>query len=380
MRVEDDVGFFGSSNVTNFQAAVARPSKGINVRLAFPLSPRRSPPESGSPAASATEFIAINAVQHMGLGITPNIAPPSSRKVPSVISQNSRSPSFMRFSVRRPRVQAIHERPRRDPFLDSQLHAPICRARLHRRRPQPRASKRFLPRAREASISSVRFSVPGAPCARMILGGSGSRSRFIHSFIFRGHRADNLRRPTFAGRCEVEHRLQFRLQSLHAVAVRFIQNENVGNFHQPSLHILHVVAHAVRAALKYNPPDTMSPLCPTRFRSTRFGRVQNKRDVAGRPHKAAENRDGHRTNEDSGHLHDLACGCGRRELLRPCKDLWDRPPRDHPAPYNAPPADQRACSSPFPGHPSLQLQTTGRYKERFVARNPPLAGRALRLP
>src|SRR5579872_3103599 len=66
---------------------------------------------------------------HMGFGITPNIAPPSRRNVPSVINQNSRSPSFIRWSlfwfvrsVKGPRATAIRVRLSTDPFDGQRLH------------------------------------------------------------------------------------------------------------------------------------------------------------------------------------------------------------------------------------------------------------------
>ena len=111
---------------------------------------------------------------------------------------------------------------------------------------------------------------------------------FIHAFIFRGHGADNFRFPPVAFGSKLEHRLQFRLQAVRSIAVRFIQNKNVGNLHQAGLHILHVVAHArheqdERAIRK--PHDVHFILADAHgFDQHKFvpGGVQNQRHIARR--------------------------------------------------------------------------------------------------
>src|SRR6267154_5914137 len=126
------------------------------MRLASHLSPAPVSIRIHFPAARiSNEFMAMRmrlrasageTRSHMGFGMTPNIAPPSRRKVPSVINQNSRSPSFIRWSLfwivrseRDPRAPAIRARQCTDPFAGQLLHELKHRVPLLPADPRPRA-------------------------------------------------------------------------------------------------------------------------------------------------------------------------------------------------------------------------------------------------
>src|SRR5580700_1826380 len=112
----------------------------MSERFASHLPPAPVSTRIHFPAARiSSEFMAIRirlrasageTFSHIGLGITPNIAPPSRRNVPSVMSQNSRSPSFMQFSSRHRRGRGVRARRRRDPFGGRQLREPNDREQL----------------------------------------------------------------------------------------------------------------------------------------------------------------------------------------------------------------------------------------------------------
>ena len=116
VSIDDDVDLFragrrGSPNGLA-GAAVRRFRKCPALRVPFvpaPVSTRIHLPAADQQRVHGHEdaiaLVGRSFFLPHGSGITPNIAPPSSRNVPSVSSQNSRSPSFMRFSARRPRAR-----------------------------------------------------------------------------------------------------------------------------------------------------------------------------------------------------------------------------------------------------------------------------------
>src|SRR5580704_14349544 len=112
----------------------------MSARFASHLSPAPVSIKIHFPAARINrEFMAIRmrlrlsggeTRSHIGRGITPNIAPPSRRNVPSVRSQNSRSPSFICLLASLQGVKAIHERLRRGPFFVRPLLGRVHPVRL----------------------------------------------------------------------------------------------------------------------------------------------------------------------------------------------------------------------------------------------------------
>src|ERR1700686_5286055 len=121
----------------------------MSARFASHLSPAPVSIKIHFPAAQISkEFMAIRmrlrlsggeTRSHMGRGITPNIAPPSRRNVPSVRSQNSRSPSFICFLASLQRVKAIHELLLKGPFSVRLLLGRAHPARLVPPNQPPRA-------------------------------------------------------------------------------------------------------------------------------------------------------------------------------------------------------------------------------------------------
>ena len=120
------------------------------------------------------------------------------------------------------------------------------------------------------------------------------RGKFVDAFIFRSYGANNRRLPAVAFRGELQHRFQLRFEPFDAVAVRFIQHENVRDLHQAGLHILHIVAHArheqdQRAVCETHDIHFILADAHGFDEHVLFsGGVENQRDIARGPREATE--------------------------------------------------------------------------------------------
>src|ERR1700676_2372453 len=69
-------------------------------------------------------------------------------------------------------------------------------------------------------------------------------SKFLDTTIVGSNGADHRRMPAVAGHHERKHGMELLFQSVGALAIGLIQNEDVADFHQAGFHVLDVVAKA----------------------------------------------------------------------------------------------------------------------------------------
>src|SRR5712692_9380467 len=225
----------------------------VSIRIHFPAERTRS-----EFIASVTRLRSSggNLRSQSGRGMTPNMAPPSRRKVPSVSKWNSRLPSFIvppNFAPARAAGRLLDSRSSQDLayrrigiFFSSghfccelsqrSLAADIAQDALE----QPgfeQIHQAFLPMVDLFCLAVT----AGLKVPAKIRDRTGQR---VDAFILCGGRADQQRFPAPALGHDLQHGVELLLEPFGAFAVGLVDHENIADLHQSRLHVLHVIAEA----------------------------------------------------------------------------------------------------------------------------------------
>src|SRR5712692_5831128 len=275
----------------------------VSIRIHFPAERTRS------------EFIARvtrlrssggNLRSQSGRGMTPNMAPPSRRKVPSVSRWNSRSPSFIvppNFAPPGTAGRLLDARSSQDLahggigiyFSSGHFCCELCQRSLAADIAQDaleqagfeQIHQAFLPMGDLFCLAvTAGLKVPAKIRDRTCQG--------VDALILGGDRADHHRLPTPALGHEVQHGVELLLESFGAFAVGLVDHENIADLHESRLHVLHVIAEARhehhQGAVRQAHDIDFVLADPHGFDQHQlFARgVEQQRDIAGGPSQAAE--------------------------------------------------------------------------------------------